>query len=33
MAKIIFCNAVDNDDADVEMPMPRFPNGYDKNNF
>ena len=31
MARIFFCNA--DDDADAEMPMPRFPNGLDKNTF
>ena len=33
MAKIIFCNADANDDADTEMPMPRFSNSLDKNTF
>ena len=33
MAKMFFCNAVADDDADAEMPMPRFPNGLDKNTF
>ena len=32
MAKIFFCNAVADGDADAEMPMPRFPNGLDKKN-
>ena len=30
---MFFCNAAANDDADAEMPMPRFPNGLDKNTF
>ena len=34
MAKIyFFCNAVADDDADAEVPLPRFPNGLDKNTF
>ena len=33
IAKIIFCNADANDDADAEIPMPRFPNGLGKNTF
>ena len=33
MAKIFFCNAVADDDADAEMPMPRFTNGLDENTF
>ena len=33
MAKIISCSANANDDAVAEMPMPRFPNGLDKNSF
>ena len=33
MAKVFFCNAVADDDAHAEIPMPRFPNGLDKNNF
>ena len=33
MAKVFFCNAVADDDAHAEIPMPRFPNGLDKNNY
>ena len=33
MAKIFFCNAVADDDADAEMQMPRFTNGLDENTF
>ena len=34
MAKIyFFCNAIADDDADAEVPLPRFPNGLDKNTF
>ena len=34
MAKnFFFCNTVADDDADAEMPMPRFLNGLDKKNF
>ena len=35
--RLLFCNAdtnaYSNDDANAEMPMPRFPNGLDKNTF
>ena len=33
MAKITFCNAVANGDADAKMPMPRFANDLDKITF
>ena len=33
IAKIIFCNADANEDADAEMAVARFPNGLDKNAF